>query len=222
MTPSDKSSQIQSRNGQPEFVSAQSGSKSNIAIRIWGIAADGKSFSQHVTLRTLSRNGVVIEGVQRELATGEIIGIQYNEQKARVRVNSVYRQTSNCVVAVELLPEQECPWKSLLDLAQGKNRRQYSRHPFSCSVELRSSESGVPMTVSATDMCGSGCYVETASSVPTGTKLIASFWIGHEKKTCECKVRTCDPGYGLGIEFTGLDDEAQRRLQSYLETGAIA
>jgi len=30
-------------------------------------------------------------------------------------------------------------------------------------------------------------------------------------------VRTCDPGVGMGIEFTGLPEENRHRLQHHLE-----
>src|ERR1039458_2107186 len=98
-----------------------------------------------------------------------------------------------------------------------KNRRQYSRHRVSLGVELRSSESGIPMRVSATDACGNGCYLQTTVTSCTSSQFTAIFCFADRRVVCECTVRTCDPGLGMGIEFTGLDPTTRLELQTWLE-----
>jgi hypothetical protein len=71
--------------------------------------------------------------------------------------------------------------------------------------------------VTATDVSGSGCYVEMLSPFPIGTSLGAEFWIGSERVTTRALVRTCDPRVGMGIEFVGLKTEDQRRFQDHLQ-----
>jgi hypothetical protein len=73
------------------------------------------------------------------------------------------------------------------------------------------------MRVSATDVSGNGCYIESILPLPIGTNLNASIWMGEEKLTSTAVVRTCDPGVGMGIEFLTLSTEQQDRFQKYLD-----
>lgn len=193
----------------------------NTSVRIWGFAADGKTFTQKASFRSLSRKGAWIEGVARMIQPGEIIGLQYEANKARVRVSYVdSRQEHNVVLAVDLVGGHPCPWERLVDLSRADlapaNRRQYPRQKLALPVELRTRE-GVPVRVTATDACGNGCYLQTMATVCVGTQFAASFSIGDRRIVCECTVRTCDPGLGMGVEFTGLDSNPRRDLQTWLE-----
>ena len=73
------------------------------------------------------------------------------------------------------------------------------------------------MQTNATDISGRGCYIETMLPLARGTELNISFWIESEKIDIQAVVRACDGGVGMGIEFTGMDAESQKRLQLYLE-----
>jgi hypothetical protein len=54
--------------------------------------------------------------------------------------------------------------------------------------------------------------------LPVGKELTITFWMESDKVTTPAIVRACDGGVGMGIEFTGLDEQKQQRLQSLLET----
>jgi hypothetical protein len=47
--------------------------------------------------------------------------------------------------------------------------------------------------------------------------VLISFWIESEKVRTTGVVRASDPGVGMGIEFTALDNDIQHRLQQLLE-----
>jgi hypothetical protein len=193
----------------------------NTSVRIWGFAADGKTFTQEASFRSLSRTSAWIEGVARMIQPGEIIGLQYEANRARVRVSYVdSRQEHNVILAVEIVSGHDCPWERLVDLDRAElapeNRRQYRRQKVSLQMELRSRE-GVPLRGVATDAGGNGCYLQTMATVRVGTQFTATFRIGDRRTVCECTVRTCDPGLGMGIEFTGLDPNTKRDLQRWLE-----
>ncbi len=49
------------------------------------------------------------------------------------------------------------------------------------------------------------------------TELSISFWIESEKITTPAIVRASDGGVGMGIEFTGLSEDVQKRLQQVVE-----
>ena len=73
------------------------------------------------------------------------------------------------------------------------------------------------MHTQATDIGGRGCYVETRLPLQIGTALVVTFWLESEKVATSAIVRTSDGGVGMGIEFTGLNEETQLRLQRQLE-----
>jgi len=74
------------------------------------------------------------------------------------------------------------------------------------------------MRISATDVSGNGCYVESMLPLPLGTVLRVDFYLQEEHITITAVVRTCDPGVGNGIEFTGMPTERKEQLQAYLDS----
>jgi len=97
------------------------------------------------------------------------------------------------------------------------NRRKFARHRISFPVELRDERVNTPMRVNATDISGNGCYIETIMPLPVATALRVDLWIEQERLSPTAVVRTRDPGVGMGIEFTGMPEEAKQRFQAHLE-----
>ena len=96
----------------------------NTSVRIWGIAADGKTFTQDASFRSLSRTGAWIEGVMRMIQLGEVIGLQYEANRARVRVGFVdSRQEQNLICG-----GRSCQWPKV---PVGAPRRSHSGGPRS-------------------------------------------------------------------------------------------
>ncbi len=54
-----------------------------------------------------------------------------------------------------------------------------------------------------------------------GTVLRMDIWIDSDRITASAIVRTCDPGVGNGIEFTGLLAEGKVTLQKLIWTRSI-
>jgi hypothetical protein len=190
------------------------------------MAANGKPFNQNASLRRLQYHAAIIDGLFQKVSIGEILGLQCGSQKARIRiVRTDYGQTDG-PVEIGLLPDQMCPWENHLDCADfvvpPVERRSYNRHRTVFPIELRTAASDAPMRVAATDISGKGCYVETMLPAAMGTEWIVSFWLGLEKISGKCIVKTHDAGFGMGIEFTGLDQETQARLQLYVEKAGIS
>ncbi|MFZ0285409.1 MAG: PilZ domain-containing protein, partial [Terriglobales bacterium] len=69
----------------------------------------------------------------------------------------------------------------------------------------------------ATDIGGRGCYVESLLPLQLGTKVNIKFWMDEEKVQTSGVIRASDPGVGMGIEFTALDNTVQERLQAHLD-----
>ena len=197
----------------------------DLPVRIWGMTAEGKAFSQHARAQNISTEGALLSGVESELKVGDVIGVQCDEKKARCTV--IWAMNTGLVkknqVGVKLLADQECPWKNYLPLdgatvtISASNRRRYHRHKISLPIELRDERINAPTRINATDVSGNGCYVETMLPLPLGTVLRIDFWLDSEHLNISAVVRTCDPGVGNGIEFTGMTPDGKARMQTYLD-----
>jgi len=197
----------------------------DLPVRIWGMSAEGRPFSQHARAQNISSEGALISGVESELKVGDMIGVQCEEKKTRCTVVWVMNTgpVKKNQAGVKLVADQECPWKNYLALdgatvkVDPSNRRRYYRHKISLPIELRDERVNAPLRINATDVSGNGCYVESMMPLPLGTVLRVDFWLDSEHIKITAVVRTCDPGVGNGIEFTGMPAEMKERMQAYLD-----
>ncbi len=197
----------------------------DLPVRVWGMSAEGRPFTQHARAQNISSEGALISGVENELKVGDVVGVQCGDKKARCTVIWVMNtgHINKNQVGIKLLAEQECPWKTYLPIEGAKiavspsNRRRFPRHKISFPLELRDERVNTPMRINATDVSGNGCYVETILPLPVGTMLRVDFYMQEEHMTISAVVRTCDPGVGNGIEFTGLPLDGKQRMQAYLD-----
>jgi hypothetical protein len=168
--------------------------------------------------------------LEQPLKTGEVIGVQYESRKTRVRIAQVGDAVlpGKMLAEVEIVGGQPCPWADLMGRDgqnQGKaqtpgdnNKRRFPRLRTHFPFELRDERgAGSAMKTHAADISGRGCYVETLVPLPLGTPLSITLWIDSDKIVTGAIVRSSDPGVGMGIEFTGLNDETKERLQNHLQ-----
>ena len=197
----------------------------DLPVRVWGMTAEGRPFSQHARAQNISSEGALLSGVENELKVGDVIGVQCDDKKTRCTV--IWVMNTGLIkknqVGVKLLADQECPWKTYLPI-QGatvsvlpSNRRRWPRHKISFPLELREERINTPMRINATDVSGNGCYVETILPLPIGTSLRVDFYLEDQHIKITAVIRTCDPGVGNGIEFTGMPLEGKQQFQAYLD-----
>ena len=197
----------------------------DLSVRVWGMAASGQTFNQHVQARNISSSGALFSGLEHQLKVGDIVGVQFANQKTRCKVIWVMDTGSaqKFQAGVQIVSDQDCPWKDHLTPDQitpqpdPNNRRKFARHRVSFPLEVRDERVQTPMRVNATDISGNGCYVETILPLAIGTTLRVDFWIDDEKISTSAIVRTSDPGVGMGIEFIGLTPDTKQRLQNHLD-----
>jgi hypothetical protein len=111
----------------------------DLSVRVWGMAANGQTFSQHVRARNISVSGALFSGLENELKVGDVIGVQYGDRKSRCRVVWVMDAgpVQKMQVGVQIVTDQDCPWKSELrpdqitPPAEPSNRRRFARHRIS-------------------------------------------------------------------------------------------
>ena len=195
----------------------------DLDVAVWGMTADGHPFSQHARTQNISASGALLGNIEHELKIGDTIGVQIGQKKTRCKV--IWTRNTQSIdkiqVGVQLLNKSDCPWVTFLIKANkpepttAPGRRRWARHKIAFPITLYDERN--PIRVTATDISGSGCYVEMLSPFPIGTGLGAEIWIGLERMATRALVRSCDPRVGMGIEFVGLNAEEQRRFQDHLQ-----
>jgi hypothetical protein len=196
----------------------------DLDMRVWGMGADGHAFSQHARAHNISAGGALLCGIEHDLNIGDTIGVSAGGKKARCKVvwATHTRLGPKIQVGVQLVSRLECPWTAFLPTAEvhapvvSPEARRWERHKITILIALYDERTSVPIRITANEISGSGCYVETLSPFPVGKGLGAELWIGPEKILTRALVRTSDPRVGMGIEFIGLNTEGQQRLQAYL------
>jgi PilZ domain len=202
-----------------------------IPVRIWGMDAAGKPFFGTATAGNLSAAGAQLTNVRQPLKVGDIIGIQYESVKARFEVMWAKASVApgRNEAGVRILANQSVPWEQVTTGAiatrppiskptQGADKRRFARHrvQFPLTISFPDGQRA-HMQCTATDMSARGCYIESFVPLALGSSVFITFWIDSDKIKTSGVVRASDPGVGMGIEFTSLEDEIQKRLQAYLE-----
>lgn len=196
----------------------------DVVVKIYGMDSHFHQFSQHTTARNLSLRAALLENVRHHPDPGEVLGIDYKGKRARGRVLWVCEVESNTAtqVGIEILADDECPWKDDIGIDpdgryDGKDRRKHERIAACIGVDLQQSDSPLTMRSRSLDVSAGGCYVETSLTMPVGTKLKIGLWLDSERVSATAVVRTSDPGFGMGIEFIGMDSREESRLREFLQ-----
>jgi hypothetical protein len=87
-----------------------------LPVRIWGVDANGRPFMQLATVRNISEQGILLDGVHTQLKAGEVVDLQYNDRKAEFLVVWTGQQRRG-EVGLFNLPSQPCLWDTYLDRA---------------------------------------------------------------------------------------------------------
>src|ERR1022692_1231024 len=90
----------------------------DLPVRVWGMTAEGRPFSQFARAENISSEGALITGLESELKVGDMIGVQCDDKKTRCTVIWVLNTgpIKKNQVGVKLIADQECPWKPYLPL----------------------------------------------------------------------------------------------------------
>ena len=199
--------------------------ETQIHVRVWGMDADARPFSQNAIANNISGEGAQILGINHLLKAGDIIGIKHGEKKARFKVVWVTDAGTlrKIEAGVQIVEGQENPWQEIANpeeftFAPGKIKRRFVRHKIQFPIQIGLADTQrARMNTNATDIGGRGCYVETLLPLPLGTQGTITFWMDEEKVQTTAVVRASDPGVGMGIEFTTLDTHVQEQLQQFLD-----
>lgn len=210
--------------------------RAQLKVSIFGVDSSGKPFKQTVTASELTPSRAKLVAVQAALAVGEILGVNVDGTKGRFRVIWVGEpgSSSEGEVRIENLEPDKRLWKvegragaaraaapapgtadpSMRQTSVGRAQRRFIR--YICSGGAKVGAPGtVPGWTRLKNISLGGCYLETASPMAIGTPL--NLQIGCEGLQFQAAgiVKCSHPGFGMGVEFTKLANEARASLEHW-------
>ena len=86
-------------------------------VRVWGLDAHAFPFIQLARVKNISAGGAVLQGVQQMIRPGEILDVQFGEDKAQFRVVWVGKLGTDRQgeIGLECLPSEPYIWDVELD-----------------------------------------------------------------------------------------------------------
>jgi len=100
--------------------------------------------------------------------------------------------------------------------ASTADRRDLSRQACCLGAEVYRTASNVPHRCNLSDIGTGGCYVETTETFPIGTPLEIIVRTENSKLCIAGKVKSSNPGFGMGVQFILRNDEQRKQVQELI------
>ncbi len=98
-----------------------------------------------------------------------------------------------------------------------KDRRATARMKCRVTIELQTETGAVPVFANLTDISMGGCFVETSTILPPGSKIKLGFSMEDGSLLAEGVVMRLDPGSGVAVQFREVNREGRERMIRILE-----
>jgi hypothetical protein len=104
----------------------------------------------------------------------------------------------------------------------GEDRRRHARMRCFVAVELRLGNSEVPVWGNLSNTSLGGCFVETATPVPSGVSVGIGLWLANGKIWIKGMILTgivtkSSPSFGVRIKFSELEPAERENLRHFLK-----
>lgn len=104
----------------------------------------------------------------------------------------------------------------------GEDRRQYPRMKCFVAVELKLDGAATPIWGNLSNTSMGGCFVETASPVPTGVSAEIGLWVANGKLWVKGMilngiVTKSSPCFGVRVRFEEMDPASRETLREFLK-----
>jgi hypothetical protein len=109
------------------------------------------------------------------------------------------------------------PKENLKGGVEVEERRRMKRHAFSATTEVVDAATGARLSSRAADLSLNGCYLDSLNPFVVGSKIRIRIAWGGADLTCAAVVRDSQPGMGMGVAFTDLDDARRALIQKWIE-----
>lgn len=208
----------------------------NLEVKVWGLDRHGKPFVQNARTLDATRLGLRLLGVDC-VKVGETVGVQHGQQKSRFKVVWIGRENTpkqGQIGLHNLEPDRElfslrpvringshstqpgfdAPKKAApARRDMQSSRRKHPRYLCTGGVELRLPEGGPPAWGNLNDISLTGCYVETASTLPLGAMVLFHVHAHDLSITGRAIVKTSHHIVGMGLAFLHLENDSQHNLE---------
>ena len=106
--------------------------------------------------------------------------------------------------------------------ASNQDRRRHTRMKCFVAVELRLGNSAVPVWGNLANTGLGGCFVETATPVPSGVSVEIGLWLANGKIWIKGLILTgivtkSSPSFGVRIKFSELEPTERENLRHFLK-----
>ena len=185
-------------------------------LRIWGMDAELRAFTENVKSLQIARGAVELES-PRQLQLGEVIGLGYRDQKTRFRVISSFLANANTFLITLECTNPTCLWEEELNspdpsAPERQERRRHERLPVTGTAVIFHLDGETSTSARLVDVSTSGFYVETFAPAAVGTELKIRVSAAALTLETHAIVRTMHPSIGMGMEILrfGSGDDQQR------------
>ncbi len=192
-------------------------------VRILGIDADGKAFHQPATTLDISLSGARVTGLAAKLNPGDIVGLQSGGAKSRFKVAWVNgNRDGTFEMGLQCREPGGSPWRDRLQQqAKEGDRRSDQRYACNGPVTLHSTSFNTPIWGTLRDVSERGCYVRCNQVTATGEILSGEFVINGVQLNAVAEVRNTVPAVGMGLRWSDLGCDGEKRLNSILRALAL-
>ncbi len=211
--------------------------KAELPVRVWGMTLDGHPFNEQLKTCDVSRFGARIAWKNCSLKLGDIVGVQYQSEKARFRI--VWLANDHSEFGVSVAEPGKSIWGPLpvgaavhpgrtsssapaaaavatAVVPRQHERRRFQRFPCEGGVQVQRPGTP-PIWASLGDISAGGCYIETTMPLTMGLELDLTLRVGDANIRCKGQVRTSHPGIGAGIYFTQVTTDARKQINEVLD-----
>ena len=216
-----------------------------IPVTVRGTDARGKPFEIAAETCDISDFGARLRGLSSIAVLGQKIEVDCRGQKAWYAIQWIGqpRTLSAKQVGIRLLEPGKCiwgvpskPWApdafDTPELANGDRindqlngfesagneveRRRFPRMPFRVETLVTTERSHARMPGTITDISLGGCYVDLIGPLPMGTVVGLDLKSGENALHLFGTVRSSQPGFGMGIEFSKMSASDFATLQGII------
>lgn len=126
-------------------------------------------------------------------------------------------------VAAPSSPENSPPFEpDIFTPSWGQDRRRYPRMKCFVAVELRLEGAATPVWGNLSNTSLGGCFVETATPVPTGVNAEIGLWVANGKLWVKGMilngvVTRSSPCFGVRIKFSQMEPNGREVLRQFLK-----
>ncbi|HET7185583.1 MAG TPA: PilZ domain-containing protein [Terriglobales bacterium] len=223
-----------------------------LPVRVFGLDSAGKPVNRTAWTVDVSQHGVRLKGLPCWNGPGETIGLRLGTEKARFRVVWVGKQGTpqEGQVGLLCLEAGKFTWGSPaasrtfaaaaaaapavmqrppigIASVQGgglNNRRQELRYMASGGAKIQEIGSHASHWTTLDDISLGGCYVETTSPLPPGSRVEVLVHLADYQIFARGEVTAVHRLIGMGVRFTEMTPSNRERLQTaihlLIQTGA--